>query len=86
MLNIVNVELCKQLKFHLLSHAVMMCFTYTVDSDDPQAGAGNIGLRMSVSNPMFYRTCHKVIVITVYVKHSVTLCGGKCNFNCLYII
>ena len=34
-LNIVNVE---QLRLHLLSHVVTLCFTYADDDDDLQTG------------------------------------------------
>ena len=38
-LNIVGVELGKQLKLHLSLHSVTHCFTYAIDDNDPQAGA-----------------------------------------------
>ena len=34
---IMDVELSKQLRLHLLLHGVTLCFTYAVDDDDHQA-------------------------------------------------
>ena len=32
-----NVELSKQVKLHLLSHCVIMCFKYVIEVDDQHA-------------------------------------------------
>ena len=44
-LNIVDVEVVKKLKFHLLLNGVTLCLTYALDGNDPQ-----ICLRIIVVN------------------------------------
>ena len=45
----------EQLKLHLLLHGVTLCFTYTVDDDNPQTGAGGtLGYNIQLCNIYIY--------------------------------
>ena len=46
---ILHIVLSKQLKLHLITHGVTLCFTYTVDGDDLQTIIVN-GVCLTVSH------------------------------------